>query len=96
MEVPEFIAGRKAVGFINKIITRASLNRKICQHFFFCLKKWSRNTSSVVSSEAVIYDDFAPSDDQTICTIADVKMYGFQQTDTQVNDYPEKRGTQEL
>ena len=35
-----------------------------------CLEKWSYDASPVVSCEAILLDDFPPSDDQITCALA--------------------------
>ena len=82
VQVPEFIAGCKALGLINKIITGPlwrvieskdlSILDMNCRYQLLvdCLEKWSHDASPVVSCEAVLFDDFPPSDDQITCALA--------------------------
>ena len=75
IEVPEFIAGCKALGLINKTITgplwRVIESKDLSildmshryQILVECIERWSQDASSVVSCEAVLFSDFPPSDD---------------------------------
>ena len=83
VQVPEFIAGCKALGLVNKLITGPlwrvieskdlSILDMNCRYQLLvdCLEKWSRDASPIVSCEAILFDDFPPSDDQitrALCT----------------------------
>jgi len=76
IKVPEYKAGCKALGVINKIITGPlwrvlesrdisilKMNEKFC-HLKSCLDNWSQDATSVMSGEAVLYSDFLPTKDQ--------------------------------
>lgn len=76
IKVPEYKAGCKALGVINKIITGPlwrvlesqdisilKMNEKFC-HLKSCLDSWSQDATSVMSGEAVLYSDFLPTKDQ--------------------------------
>ena len=81
MQVPEFIAGCKALSLI-KIITCPSwrvieskdlsiLDMNYHHRLLVdCVEEWSHDASSVVSCEAVLYDDFPPFGDQITRALA--------------------------
>ena len=75
LSVREYIAGCKALGIINKVITGPLWRVLECKEvtildmnqlfrtLLSCLNDWSINASSVVAGEAVVFDDFPPSVD---------------------------------
>lgn len=75
ISVSEFLAGCKALGLINKIITgplwRVIESKEISilnmngrySSLLECLEKWSEDATEVVAGEAVLYDDFEPTRD---------------------------------
>ena len=82
VQVPEFIAGCKALGLVNKIITGPlwrvveskdlsilDMNSRY-QLLVDCLEEWSHDASPIVSCEAILFDDFPPSDDQITRALA--------------------------
>ena len=82
IKVPEFIAGCKALGLINKIITgplwrvieSKDLSILDMNHHYQLLvhsiERWSHDASSVVSCETVLFSDFPPSDDHITRALA--------------------------
>ena len=73
IQVPEFLAGCKALGLINKLITGPlwrviesndisilDMNTCYCR-LSECFDKWSSDASEVVSGEAVVFSDFHPT-----------------------------------
>ena len=75
IQVPEYIAGCKALGLISKIITGPlwrvlefnhisilDMNERY-QRLKSCLDEWACNAMAVLSGEAILYDDFPPVDD---------------------------------
>lgn len=75
LSVREYVAGCKALGIINKVITGPlwrvleckditilDMNQRF-QTLVSCLNNWSVDATSVISGEAVIFDDFPPSID---------------------------------
>ena len=75
IQVPEFLAGCKALGLINKIVTgplwRVIESKDISildmnvryRHLLECFEKWSNDASEVVSGVAVLFSDFRPTPD---------------------------------
>ena len=75
VQVPEFLAGCKALGLVNKIITGPlwriieSKDESILdmngryRHLLKCLEAWAIDASTVVSCEAILFDDFPPTSD---------------------------------
>ena len=76
VRVPEYKAGCKALGIVNKIITGPlwhilesqdisilKMNEKFC-HLKSCLESWSHGATGVIFGEAVLYSDFLPTKDQ--------------------------------
>ena len=75
MSVPKYIAGCKALGIINKIITGPlwrvleSKDVSILENEYFktllsCLQQWSLEPSVVISGDVSTFDDFPPSEDE--------------------------------
>ena len=73
--IPEFLAGCKALGLINKVITGPlwrvieckdisilDMNKRYLR-LLNCLESWSKDASDVVAGEAVLYSDFRPTPD---------------------------------
>ena len=72
LSTPEYIAGCKAMGIINKMVTGPLWRVLECKDvtildmnerfrkFLSCLKDWSSDPSSVISGEAFVFDDFPP------------------------------------
>lgn len=70
MQVPEFLAGCKALGLVNKIVTgplwrvieskdASILDMNIhYRRLLECFEKWSKDASEVVTGEAVLFRDF--------------------------------------
>ena len=87
VQVPEFITGCKALGLVNKLITGPlwrvieskdlSILDMNCRYQLLvdCLEKWSRDASPIVSCEAILFDDFPPSDDQITCALCTPSEY---------------------
>ena len=75
LAVPEHLAGCKALGIINKVITgplwRVLEDKDITildmngrfQTLLSCLDEWSVDASPVISGNAVVFDDFPPTVD---------------------------------
>ena len=75
LRVPEHLAGCRALGLINKFVTgplwRVLESKSISildmnerfQTLLSCLDKWALDASSLLSGEALLYDDFRPSQD---------------------------------
>ena len=75
IQVPEYVAGCKALGLINKIITGPLWRVLECkdmtildmneryQRLKFCLDEWACDAMVVLSGEAILYDDFPPVED---------------------------------
>ena len=70
VKVPEYQAGCRALGLVNKMITGPlwcilesqdisilDMNEKFC-HLKSSLEHWSQNAIPVLTGEAVLYDDF--------------------------------------
>jgi len=75
LEVPEYLAGCKVLGIINKVIigplwrvledkdiTILEMNERY-QTFLSCLDEWSSDATPVVLGNAVLFDDFPPTID---------------------------------
>ena len=75
IQVPEYIAGCKALGLISKIITGPLWRVLECndvsildmneryQQLKSCLDEWACDAMPVLSGEAILYDDFPPVQD---------------------------------
>lgn len=76
IKIPEHLAGCKALGLVNKFITGPlwrvldskditilEMNERF-QTLLSYLNKWSLDASCVLSGDALLYDDFPPSEDQ--------------------------------
>ena len=75
VKVPEYQAGCKALGLVNKIVTGLlwcvmeskdatilNINEKFC-HLKSCLEEWLQDATSVLSGEAILYSNFLPNKD---------------------------------
>lgn len=72
IQVPEYLAGCKALGLVNKIITGPLWRvlessdvsilemNKYFQTLLTCLDSWSKDTSEIVAGTAVLYKEFPP------------------------------------
>ena len=82
VQVPEFLAGCKALGLINKIVTGPlwhvieskdvsilDINIHYCR-LLECFEEWSKDASEVVSGEAVLFRDFPPVPDMIFDSLA--------------------------
>lgn len=90
IKVPEFVAGCKALGLINKIVTgplwRVIESKDISildmnsryHHLLECLVDWSSDASAVVSGEAILFSDFRPELDLVFDSLS--KPYEFDST----------------
>ena len=75
VKVPEFLAGCKALGLINKIVTgplwRVIESKDVSildmnthyRRLLDCLNEWSIDASDVVSAEAMLFPDYSPTQD---------------------------------
>ena len=75
IQIPEYLAGCKALGLVNKLITGPlwrvieSKNESILdmnvryRRLLECLEAWSIDATAVVSHEAILFDDFPPTTD---------------------------------
>ena len=75
MAVPEHLAGCKALGIINKVITgplwRVLEDKDITildmngrfRTLLSCLDEWAVDASTVVSGNAIVFEDFPPTVD---------------------------------
>jgi len=86
-KVPEYIAGCKVLGLVNKIITGPLwhvlesqdisiliINEKFCR-LKFCLEKWSQDATTVLSGEAVLYSDFPLTKDHIYESLIDPSVH---------------------
>ena len=75
IQVPEYVAGCKALGLVNKVITGPLWRVLECndvsildmneryQRLKSCLDEWACDAMIVLSGEAILYDDFPPVED---------------------------------
>ena len=82
IKVPEFLAGCKALGLINKIVTgplwRVIESKDVSildmnsryRRLLECFEKWSKDASEIVSGEAVLFRDFSPVPDMIFDSLA--------------------------
>ena len=82
IQVPEFLAGCKALGLINKLVTgplwRVIESKDVSildmntryRHLLECFEKWSSDASDVVSGEAALFSDFRPTVDAIYDSLA--------------------------
>ena len=75
LSIHEYVAGCKALGIVNKVITGPLWRVLECKDITIldmnqrfktllsCLNDWSVNASSVIAGEVVIFDDFPPTVD---------------------------------
>ena len=87
VKVPEYLAGCKALGLVNKIVTGPlwrvvesqdatilNMNEKFC-HLKSCLEEWSQDATSVLSGEAVLYSNFLPTKDHIFESLVAPSVY---------------------
>jgi len=87
LKIPGHIAECKALGLVNKVVTGPvwrvlecksitilDMNRYF-QTLLSCLNQWSLDPSSVISGEAIIFDDFPPSEDSFYASLVAPSEY---------------------
>ena len=87
IQVPEYVAGCKALGLINKIITGPLWRVLECsdvsildmnewyQRLKFCLDEWACNAMVVLSGEAILYSDIPPVEDAIFSSLITPSEY---------------------
>ena len=87
VKVPEYRAGCKALGLVNKIVTGPlwrvletqdisilDMNEKFC-HLKSSLEQWSQDALPVLTGEAILYNDFPPTKDQIFESLVAPSIY---------------------
>ena len=87
VKVPEYLAGCKALGLVNKMVTGPlwrvlesqdisilDMNEKFC-HLKSCLEQWSQDAVPVLTGEAVLYNDFPPMKDHIFESLVAPSVY---------------------
>ena len=81
IEVPEYLAGCRALGLVNKIITAPlwqvmelrdtsilDMNWQF-ETLLTCLERWSKNASVLLAGEANLFENFPPTNDKVYLSL---------------------------
>ena len=81
IETPEYLAGCKALGLVNKVITAPlwrvmesrdtsilDMNMRF-ETLLACLERWSLDASVLLAGEATLFEDFPPTNDEVYSSL---------------------------